>query len=500
MLKKSYLPAPYIVLSFVLAALCCLLNLQPAHAVVSKSSKENRYIQIPILYITDRAPLLNGYSNQRKYEVKSIYDLYFGTAYSVVDNPLNKTLTDRQEKLGWKYLEKLPKQPMTQSTLPGSGEVDAFHKFGSVIADFADKAGTKDVFLYLPGFNNTFAISVHSAIKTAYYIERPVVLYSWPSAGRIVAYAVDSCNNEWSQEHYNRLMEELIRVKDKDGIKFNVLAHSMGNRLVVRASSLLKGSHLFQNAFLVDPDLDAETFVHYIARYAVTAVPKEWQIKENKPGDDNSERSIDSSLIEMLGKHAKLLVFFSHRDNALPLVDFFFGGYTRAGQGADTLLESLFDPSTLPNLLQGASNFMQQLSLLPADPNAPPPKIPPGTPVADVLDKPKVELTKTNEIDKAIDSGFEWIDYTVLDHGILGHKVPFEMISNIWATNTPGDGLALVQADNSSVNRLTRLATGLFKQRRHLGDVGTCQKVVFEKNLKSAKNQPTATNNTNGGI
>jgi pimeloyl-ACP methyl ester carboxylesterase len=419
------------------------------------------YVQIPVLYMTDRAYYKNGFLNQRKLENGSIYDMYCGSLEYIIENTKQKTLTEEQKKLGWHYVDKLPKNPLVLKPLSQSGKKYVYAQFGEKIIETAKEAGCNDVFLNVHGFNNPFAGSAKTAARLAYTVERPVVLYSWPSAARIALYDVDSTNNEWSQEHYNRLMDELVGVKKRSDLRFFLVAHSMGNRLAMRSASLLKGKNLFDQAFLVDPDLDAETFVHYVARYALGGVEE----KEVMAKTDDAA-SVSSSPNVPENSHGRLRILFSHHDNALPIVQLLFsGGYTRLGQGADSMLASVFDPNTMPNIFQGASELFQ--------------------PDGGKNDNGEENVEKKEDAEYLeLVKAFQWIDYTVLDHGILGHTVPFDLIANLWSTGKAGTGLELITAENASVNRFTRFSSRVFRQSKHFGDVGRCEKVVFEKDVQ----------------
>lgn len=422
----------------------------------------SRYVQIPILYMTDRGFAKNNFLNQRKLEEGSIYDVFSGSADCIIENLQYKTLTPAQEKLGWQYLNKLPKNQVVEAQLTESGKKGVYTQFGKKLVQIAENTGHKEFFMSVHGFNNPFDGSAKSAAKLAYAVERPVILYSWPSAARIVLYEVDSGNNEWSQEHFNRLMEELIYTKNKHKLRFSLVAHSMGNRLVIRAAEVLKGQRLFEQAFLVDPDMDAETFVHYVARYAVGGIEELEVMAKADPAAISDEHSNVPENSE-----GKLRILFSHHDNALPIVQLLFGGgYTRLGQGADTLLSAVFDPDSFSNFLQSTVELFQD------DDN-------------DDESKNKTANKKEDAQYFKLARAFEWIDYTVLDHGILGHTIPFELIANLWSTGKPGQGLALVTTENKSVNRFTRFASRVLRQTKHVGDVGQCEKVVFAKDVKA---------------
>ncbi len=381
-------------------------------------------------------------------------------------------------------------------SLPGSGTNLAYDQFGQAILDTVKRTGAKEVFIFLHGFNNPFAGSASKAARLAYTLECHVVLYSWPSVGKLLQYSVDACNNEWSQEHFNRLVEELLELKEKYGLKFDLVAHSMGNRLVIRSSQLVKGKHLFDQVFLVDPDIDAETFVHYIARYTIGG-----KQSSGTPLAMAEAYATDQTL----QNHAKLRILFSRKDNALPFAELFFGGYTRLGQGADSMFESFFCPDTLSNALQSATNFIQtsipfsqgqksQKSQKSQKTQTTPVSL---SPEGNGTEGPNSEGLENNKEAAAFRRAFEWVDYTILDHGILGHTLPFDLVANLWANDKPGKNLVMIETENDKVNRFTRFASRLCKESKHLGAMGTCKKVVFAKQLKkTVSSEQTADTNT----
>lgn len=417
-----------------LQLIVCLLACSPTWASETGSSK---YVRIPVMYITDRAASAKGYGVQRQTERgTSIYNLNFGTATYSVKNSRDLQLAQKGKELGWLESEKA--EPLAVKPLPGSGDDDAFGQFGRAISDTAANSNSKEAFVIVHGFNTTFASAVKSAAQLAYSVERPVIVYDWPSKGRVCQYAVDAGNNEWSQEHFNRLLEELKLVKKRSGVNFNLLAHSMGNRLAVRSAPVMKDQHIFENMYLVDPDFDAETFIHYLVRYARDVAP----VEDSTAGGNKQEQ-------------AKVHILFSHRDRALPLAQFVFGGYTRLGQAADSMLSSVFSPMTL------VSGFGHQNSLAKGVDKMP----------ADVKEEWAVK--------------FEWIDFTALDRGLIGHTIPFDLIASLWSTNTPGDGLKLVESVNDSPNRLSKLFLAMFREKEHISDkLGVCKRVALIKDEK----------------
>ncbi len=455
----------------ILLALCAFAGFG-ARADAAESQAKKRYVTIPVLYVTDRAPTKKGYGPQRKDEdLSSIDDLRYGWFdYAVkTDRPVDSI----QDKLGWTASEKSPDHDLTMRTQAVTASMQGF---GETIIDAARKANTDQVFVMVHGFNTPFANAAKGAALLEKAVQRPVILYSWPSKGRLGQYGVDLGNNEWSQEHFDSLIDELVRVREKAGVKFNLVAHSMGNRLAVHSAPVLKGRHVFQQMFLVDPDFDAETFVHYLYRYArkkddstesstnaekLKAVRSESTAMTSEAGGTNSEdvQAAETKTDEKLFEPTKVRILFSHKDRALPLSELIFGGYTRLGQAADSLLSSVSSPLSIPGKLGDALSSVGGKD-----------------PAKDATRDSKKTSAKPQWMLK-----FEWIDFTALDHGMIGHTIPYNLIANLWSTNKPGAGLTLVPSHNGSVNRMSSIFSHLFGERDHISSkIVTAQRVIID--------------------
>ncbi len=425
-----------------LFSLACSFTLLSAPAVqAAESVEKSDFLSIPVLYMTDRAAVSGGFDGQRKAEDEhSIYDLNFGTVNYSLKNSQSKPLSGRAAKLGWQPQNSKPK--VSYATIPdsSSGTSSACLQFGKVLGEHLQKCESKDVFVILHGYNTTFAEAAQSAALLEYSLECPVLVYDWPSKGKVGQYNVDAGNNEWSQEHFNRFLEELLEVKQKTGAHFNLLAHSMGNRLAIRSAPVMAGKHIFDQMFLVDPDFDAETFVHYLSRYA----------RNSKVQEAQSEPE----------KQAKVRILFSRKDRALPLSQFLFGGYTRLGQAADNMLLTLFNPPSLNDVKQRVGSLMKGGES--------------GKPVT--AKKPDWALK------------FEWIDFTVLDKGLLGHTIPYQLVADLWRSDSPGAGLALADSEEVKPNRISKFFGGVFHEDAHIASrLGTYKRVVPEA---EAQTQP----------
>lgn len=381
-----------------------------------------KFFKIPLLYVTDRQISRKDFGNKRKVESGSIYDVYLGRFEYCLSNREGKSFNQATRNLGWQACEKWERMLCHRPEQP----TQSLEKFAEDVMDVVNKSGQKEIYVFTHGYNNTFDSAAKCTALLAYHLEKPVILFSWPSTAKLLQYFVDSGNNEWSQEHFNRILETLCSLKEKHGLTINMVAHSMGNRLVVRAAPILEGKQLFHQVFLVDPDFDSQTFLHYVARYA--------QKKELHLG-------------------GKMRILFSHKDNALPVAQALFGGYTRLGQGADTIFESLFKPKqVLPELYDGTKSILGLSKYVGAE-------------------------SDEGAVHNLFRKNIEWIDFTVLDHGVIGHSIPYKLIAKLAHDSTPGPGLKLVPVEvGLSSKWLSRCLGG---RKQPMDSFGFCKRVEF---------------------
>ena len=132
--------------------------------------------------------------------------------------------------------------------------------------------------------------------------------YSWPSVGKLRSYDTDETNVEWSQDHFNDVITHLEQLCTADpSVKVRLFAHSMGTRLAVRATPLLREKLYLVEAALICPDVDDGLVQHYIRRYL------------------SAKGTVT------------LRVYMSRHDKALAFSQLVHGGYTRLGEQADAL-------------------------------------------------------------------------------------------------------------------------------------------------------------------
>jgi pimeloyl-ACP methyl ester carboxylesterase len=127
---------------------------------------------------------------------------------------------------------------------------------------------SKDLFIFVHGFNNTFEDAARRAAQLVYDLDfdGTPLLYSWPSQGSATAYAVDEAAVGISGR---KMADFLDTVVDQSGAeRIHLLAHSMGNRALIEALQTYlakrapdKRQHIFGQIVFTAPDVDKDYFV-----------------------------------------------------------------------------------------------------------------------------------------------------------------------------------------------------------------------------------------------
>jgi len=123
----------------------------------------------------------------------------------------------------------------------------------------------KDILVFVHGFNVNFPSAVTRAAQIANELpfNGAVICYSWPSQGGIEKYLLDGEAANASIEPMAHFLESLVNSVPK-GTKINIMVHSMGNRVVMRAMNRLPDLYAqtkpFQNVVLAAPDVGVSEF------------------------------------------------------------------------------------------------------------------------------------------------------------------------------------------------------------------------------------------------
>lgn len=97
-----------------------------------------------------------------------------------------------------------------------------------------------DALLFIHGYDTSFDDACRRTAQIAYDLKfgGAVLLYSWPSHDSWPAYAADEEMTEWTDKHFRMFLNDVLGTAGLNHL--HIIAHSMGNRVLMRA--LLSGT------------------------------------------------------------------------------------------------------------------------------------------------------------------------------------------------------------------------------------------------------------------
>ena len=157
--------------------------------------------------------------------------------------------------------------PRTQFTLAGQEHFSGPSAFVNHLrTDLARKpGGQREVTIFVHGFNTTHYEAAFRAAQLVHDIQLPgqIVLYSWPSRGKPLAYGYDYDSVLFARGG----LEQLLRLVTRDGAtKVLLVGHSMGSAVIMETLRTLDNrspgwaGRNTSGVVLISPDLDVDVF------------------------------------------------------------------------------------------------------------------------------------------------------------------------------------------------------------------------------------------------
>ena len=166
---------------------------------------------------------------------------------------------------------------------PSSATPDPAREFATLRADRIDLAEAQrrfharvakkpknGVLVFVHGYNTRFEEAVYrfaQIVKDSHAQVTPI-LFTWPSRGKLLAYAYDRESANYSRDGLEAALQALS--KDPKVGEISILAHSMGNWVTIEALRQMsirdRGiSTKIKNVMLAAPDVDVDVFRRQIA-------------------------------------------------------------------------------------------------------------------------------------------------------------------------------------------------------------------------------------------
>ena len=135
----------------------------------------------------------------------------------------------------------------------------------------------RSALVFVHGYNVNFEDAAIRAAQMGFDLQVPGItaFYSWPSQGKLLAYPVDAASIEASEKY---MTEFLLNLAEKTHIeKIHIIAHSMGNRGLLRAVQRIISqvqtitNIVFGQIILAAPDVDIDLFKELAKGYGQLA-------------------------------------------------------------------------------------------------------------------------------------------------------------------------------------------------------------------------------------
>ncbi|MEJ1969074.1 MAG: alpha/beta hydrolase [Rhizomicrobium sp.] len=148
--------------------------------------------------------------------------------------------------------------------------------FADDVAAEAAARGCHGMLLYVHGYNTMFRTSLLHSGQIANDVHWPcaMALFSWSSEGQFDRYAADIERSAYSVPE----LISLLRAVSEKGLQEDILAHSMGARIVLAAAAALepyckaRGTRIVRELILAAPDIGVEHYnddaLHLLSRAA----------------------------------------------------------------------------------------------------------------------------------------------------------------------------------------------------------------------------------------
>ena len=172
----------------------------------------------------------------------------------------------------------------TVSPIKGTGTKSAVEElYGEIAAKYQ---GFKQIVIYIPGFNHSFAQALEDARDLSdelndpgkgHKAPTPVLIYSWPTKAAdyiipvsLLRYPDDETNNSWATLHFSEFLRAFLDAdQTTNAPTVHLIAHSMGNRLMLSALLALRqvGTYSGRIGQVVsfEPDVDQQTYAETMA-------------------------------------------------------------------------------------------------------------------------------------------------------------------------------------------------------------------------------------------
>lgn len=183
----------------------------------------------------------------------------------------HKTADKIKAELGmrWEVSDKRRGEAFTIWSAAPLDEETFWSRATALLAD--DDPNNKQAFVYIHGFNNTFEDAAFRTAQIKYDtgFDGPAFFYSWPANGKLTDYLSDQEDADLSVQAVTDFIRE-IRLQMPEDVEVNLIAHSMGSRIMGQAMFRLAQDQAvidaggFGHIIFASGDLDRCLFAEWV--------------------------------------------------------------------------------------------------------------------------------------------------------------------------------------------------------------------------------------------
>ena len=327
-----------------------LFDQPAARAIFQQVPPERRTTFVDLLFITDRAPD-DSPEAELPYGQERSRSLAFGSArvallpqmgwdelkrHSLAD-PREQRIEleiDRIKELGRYPTEPYPIQTTTTGIKRDPATLEQHQRTESALQSEVRKrlrtAPSREVVLYVHGFNETFATAAYTMAELCHFLGRTHVcsFFTWPassSGGPLTSYISTTESSQYSVGHLKKAIRTLAQTPGVEGL--HLLAHSRGAALLLSAVRELyietvafgespADALKLKNIVMLSPDVDVDVASQQLEMVA---------------SDPDFTTRWHSAVLPKFVK-GRFTVYASPGDKALRLSEFLFRSKSRVGQ------------------------------------------------------------------------------------------------------------------------------------------------------------------------
>jgi esterase/lipase superfamily enzyme len=267
------------------------IHLDPNRDFYGDLHEDLKSTEVPLFYVTDRAPEENEECCGLQYGYERSSSLAFGSA--VVDLGVDITWEElaeasrMQRRLRPVKLElrdvteitRTPDLPLPAKEVEGriveepglaAQLAESREAFRRVLARQLELTPRKEVFIYVHGFHNSFADAAFAMGELWHFLGRigVPIIYTWPAGySGLFGYTYDRESSEFTVYHFRSLLKLIASYPEVE--KIHLIAHSRGTDVAVAAVRELtiearaagvdpRKKFKIHNLILAAPDLDVQ--------------------------------------------------------------------------------------------------------------------------------------------------------------------------------------------------------------------------------------------------